>query len=224
MRDRFLLLLGAALVVLYFGLWHWLTPGDSAKLSRADVDGYLALMTGHLPTSPEEEAEFLGRLREWGYADDGRPVYMLNVMSYYDQLKTVPRGEQVTGTPREANQTYEKNIAHLLVGLGGYPIFGGETRRASRPDRSSGALVDAGGQVNDTDTVLVVRYPSRRAFLALISDPAYLPWSPYKMASVKLALLPLSATLLVPDLRIVIAALFLVVFLAVGWRRASRKR
>ena len=224
MRDRFLLILAITFAVLYVGLWHWLTPGDSAKLSRADVDGYLARLAGHLPTTPTEEAEFLGRLREWGYADDGRPIYMLNVMSYYDQLKPVPRGEQVTGTPREANQTYEKNIAHLLVGLGGYPGFAGASERTTRPDRTSGSLVDAAGQLVDTDDVLVVRYPSRRAFLALISDPAYLPWSPYKMASVQLALLPLSAKLLVPDPRLVAAAAFIMVFLAVGWRRASRRR
>jgi uncharacterized protein (DUF1330 family) len=180
-------------------------------------------MAGQLPTTPAEEAEFLGRLRAWGYADDGRPVYMLNVMSYYDQLKPVPRGEHVTGTPREANQTYEKNIAHLLFGLGGYPLFVGTSGRASRAGHHSGAVVDPEGQVSDTDDVLVVRYPSRRAFLALISDPDYLPWSPYKMASVKLALLPLSATLLVPDPRLAVGALFVIVFLAVGWRRSARR-
>ncbi|MFO1394986.1 MAG: hypothetical protein U1F09_14605 [Steroidobacteraceae bacterium] len=224
MRDRFLLILGAVLAVLYLGLWHWLTPGDSARLSQADVDGYLARMAGRLPTTPAEEAEFLGRLRAWGYADDGRPIYMLNVMSYYDRLKPVPHGEQVTGTPREANHTYEKNITHLLFGLGGYPLFVGTSAREIRADHRSGALVDAATQVADTDDVVVVRYPSRRAFLELISDPAYLPWSPYKMASVQLALLPLSAKLLVPDLRFAVGALFPVVFLACGWWRSARTR
>ena len=223
MRDRFLLILAITFAVLYVGLWHWLTPGDSAKLSRADVDGYLARLAGHLPTTPTEEAEFLGRLREWGYADDGRPIYMLNVMSYYDRLKPLPLGEQVTGTPREANHVYESKIAHLLFGLGGYPLFSGSSSRTSRTDRSSGALVDAAEQVSDTDDVLVVRYPSRRAFLELISDPEYLPWSPYKMASVQLALLPLSANFLVPDPRLVAAALFVALFLACGWWRSTRR-
>lgn len=223
MRDRFLAILGIVLVVAYAALWHWLAPGISAKLTPADVDGYLARMAGHLPTTPADEAKFLGRLREWGYADDGRPVYMLNVMSYYDRLKPVPRGERVTGTPREANHVYESKIAHLLFGLGGYPIFSGSSSRTSRTDRSSGALVDAAGQVSDTDDVLVVRYPSRRAFLELISDPEYLPWSPYKMASVQLALLPLSANFLVPDPRLVAAALFVALFLACGWWRSTRR-
>lgn len=223
MRDRFLAILGIVLVVAYAVLWHWLAPGISAKLTPADVDGYLARMAGHLPSTPAEEAAFLGRLREWGYADDGRPVYMLNVMSYYDGLKPVPRGERVTGTPREANHVYESKIAHLLFGLGGYPIFSGTSSRTSRTDRSSGVLVDAAGQVSDTDDVLVVRYPSRRAFLELISDPEYLPWSPYKMASVQLALLPLSANFLVPDPRLVAAALFVALFLACGWWRSTRR-
>ena len=223
MRDRFLAILGIVLVVAYAALWHWLAPGISAKLTPADVDGYLARMAGHLPSTPAEEAAFLGRLREWGYADDGRPVYMLNVMSYYDRLKPLPLGEQVTGTPREANHVYESNIAHLLFGLGGYPIFSGSSSRTSRTDRSSGALVDAAGQVSDTDDVLVVRYPSRRAFLELISGPEYLPWSPYKMASVQLALLPLSANFLVPDPRLVAAAAFVALFLACGWWRSTRR-
>jgi hypothetical protein len=135
----------------------------------------------------------------------------------------VPRGERVLGTPREANHIYEKNIAHLLFGLGGYPLFSGSSYRTARADHRSGAVVDPAGQLTDTDDVLVVRYPSRRAFLELISDPAYLPWSPYKMASVKLALLPLSATLLVPDPRLAVGALFVIVFLAVGWRRSARR-
>ena len=223
MRDRFLAILGIVLVVAYAALWHWLAPGISAKLTPADVDGYLARMAGHLPSTPAEEAAFLDRLREWGYADDGRPVYMLNVMSYYDRLKPLPLGEQVTGTPREANHVYESNIAHLLFGLGGYPIFSGSSSRTSRTDRSSGALVDAAGQVSDTDDVLVVRYPSRRAFLELISGPEYLPWSPYKMASVQLALLPLSANFLVPDPRLVAAAAFVALFLACGWWRSTRR-
>ena len=223
MLDRFLAILGIVLVVAYAALWHWLAPGISAKLTPADVDGYLARMAGHLPTTPAEEAKFLGRLREWGYADDGRPVYMLNVMSYYDQLKTLPLGDQVTGTPREANHVYESKIAHLLFGLGGYPIFAGTSERTSRADHASGALVDAASHVTDTDDVLVVRYPSRRAFLALISDPDYLPWSPYKMASVQLALLPLSAKIVLPDLRLLAAALFVVIFLGCGWWRAARR-
>ena len=223
MRDRFLAILGILLAMLYLGLWHWLTPGESAKLTPADVDGYLARMAGHLPATPEDEARFLGRLREWGNADDGRPVYMLNVMSYYDRLKPLPLGERVTGTPREANHTYESKIAHLLFGLGGYPLFSGTSVRESRADRASGALVDDASQVTDTDDVLVVRYPSRRAFLALISDPDYLPWSPYKMASVQLALLPLSARMVLPDPRLLAGALFVAIFLGCGWWRAARR-
>ena len=223
MRDRFLAILGIVLVATYAALWFWLAPGIGAKLTPADVDGYLARMAGHLPTTPDQEAEFLSRLREWGYADDGKPVYMLNVMSYYDRLKPVPYGERVTGTPREANHVYESRIAHLLFGLGGYPMFGGTSSRESRSDHTSGALVDPRRQVTDTDDVLVVRYPNRRAFLALISDPEYLPWSPHKMASVQLALLPLSAKLILPDPRLVAGALFVALFLAAGWWRAARR-
>jgi hypothetical protein len=43
------------------------------------------------------------------------------------------------------------------------------------------------------------------------------------MASVQLALLPLSANFLVPDPRLVAAALFVALFLACGWWRSTRR-
>lgn len=71
--------------------------------------------------------------------------------------------------------------------------------------------------------VLVMRYPSRRAFLDLVTDPNYAPIAHYKLAAVDLDLVPMSAELTIPDLRMVAAALALAVFLAAGWWRAARR-
>ena len=76
--------------------------------------------------------------------------------------------------------------------------------------------------VDDWSQVLVVRYPSRRAFLALLSNPAYLDVMPYKLASLNVALVPVRAELVIPDLRWIVGLVLLAVFLGVGWLRAAR--
>jgi hypothetical protein len=72
--------------------------------------------------------------------------------------------------------------------------------------------------------VLVVRYPNRRAFFDLISDPAYIQVMPYKLAALEVALVPVRAELVVPDLRWVLGMVLLAAFFALGWLRASRRR
>ena len=77
-------------------------------------------------------------------------------------------------------------------------------------------------EIDDWSRILVVRYPSRRAFFRLVSDPEYLKFMPYKLAALKLALVPVSAQVVTPDLRLALGGLLLVVFLAVGWVRSAR--
>jgi hypothetical protein len=70
--------------------------------------------------------------------------------------------------------------------------------------------------------VLVVRYPSRRAFLELLADPDYAPIEPYKFMALEVVLVPVTAELLVPDLRVLVGGLLLTGYLAVGWVRSAR--
>ena len=74
--HRFEWLLGAVLAALFIAFWIWQTPGKLQKLSSADVDTYVHRLKGKLPGKPEEQAPFLARMRAFGLADDGRPVYM----------------------------------------------------------------------------------------------------------------------------------------------------
>src|SRR5262249_44702799 len=52
--------------------------------------------------------------------------------------------------------------------------------------------------------VAVVRYRNRRAFLSLLADPAYGPLVPYKFMALELVLVPVSAGVVVPDLRLLV--------------------
>ena len=67
----------------------------------------------------------------------------------------------------------------------------------------------------------VVRYPSRRTFLKLISHPAYAPLAPYKLIAMELDLVPVSSGPVVPDFRWLVGGGFVIVFLLVGWIRLA---
>jgi hypothetical protein len=65
--------------------------------------------------------------------------------------------------------------------------------------------------------------PSFRAFLDLVSDPEYLKVMPYKLAALKVALVPVSGGPVLPDLRWVVGDGCVAVFLLAGWVRAARR-
>ena len=139
-------------MALFVAFWIWQTPGNLQKLRSAEVDAYLHKLEGKLPGNSSEQTAFLARMRAFGIADDGRPVYMLNAMRYYPELKRGPGMEGVRGTPEEANATYEKAVMPILFRLGAYPLFGARrwryaemarrtaTSTASIPRSTTGAV------------------------------------------------------------------------------------
>jgi hypothetical protein len=218
---RFEIVFGVALAAAFFVLCVWLSPGTRSRLSDREVDGYIARLQGTLPVPPDEKRRFLERLRAWAKDDDGRPVYMLNVMSYYPQLLRGPAAESVRLSPAAANAYYEDAVMPLLFRRGGYPVFAGDSAGLRTPDGTHADLVGVAGAIDGSDRILVVRYPNRRAFLDLVSDPTYLRYVPYKFAALQLALLPLEAQAIPPDPRWVAGCLALVVWFAALWWRAA---
>ena len=77
-------------------------------------------------------------------------------------------------------------------------------------------------ELDNWDRVLVVRYPGRRTFLELVTNPDYLKVMPYKLASLEVVLTPVSGEVVIPDLRWVAGGGVLAIFLLVGWVRAAR--
>jgi hypothetical protein len=219
--HRFEVVLATALALVFVALWAWLAPGDRGRLSGAEVDHYVARLRGRLPAPADEERVFLERLRAWASADDGRPVYMLNVMSYYPQLRRLPGSGVAAVSPAQANAHYEDAVMPMLLRRGGFPLFGGDSAGLRTAGGAHADLVGASAAVDEADRILVVRYPSRRAFLELISDPEYLKIAPYKFAALKLALVPLAGQTVLPDPRWIAGGVLLALFLAIGWWRAT---
>jgi hypothetical protein len=155
---------------------------------------------------------FTTRIRTWAEADDGRPVYMFNLMHFFPKLQMFPGAPEFKGTPEQANAHYEKSLVWLWLSHASYPTFIGVPQARN--------LIDMQPE-RTWSNMTVVRYPSRRTFLKLISHPAYAPLAPYKLIAVELDLVPVSSGTIVPDLRWLVGGGFAIVFLLLAWLRAA---
>jgi hypothetical protein len=202
---------GGTLFVLFLGFWFWHSP-IRRKLTREEVSRYLAA-ADKLSLPEEEKTATLARLRAWAEGDDGKPVYMLNLMRFYPQLRRFPDAPDFQGTPEQANEFYEKSVVWLLIRRAGYPVVGGKPQ--------ANALLEVPAALDGWNRVVMVRYPNRRAFLSLLADPAYAQFEPYKIMALETVLVPVAGDVRVPDLRLVVGAGLSVLFLTVGWVLAS---
>ena len=194
-RSRFIL--AFFLLGLYALLWFWLSPGT--QQSGSEIQNYLDRMETGLPMEVTEKREFLSRLRRWAEADDGAPVHMLNLIRFRDSMSAVPGHPEFTGTAQEANSHYEQVVLPMLARRGIYPVF------ASTPqglgDGLESNLLGFEAEMDFWDRVMLVRYPSRRAFLDLASNQAYMTVAPYKLAAIDLGFVPLDRQYQLPDPR-----------------------
>ena len=206
----FELILAAALVILYVAFWAWHSQG-AGKLTQAEIDRYLEMIE-KLPLPEKGIQAFIDRLRSWAEADDGKPVYMFNLMHFFSRVRTFPGAPEFKGTPEEANAHYERSLIWLWLSHASYPTFIGVPQAQNllniQPERT-------------WSNMTVVRYPSRRTFLKLISHPAYAPLAPYKLIAVELDLVPVSTGIVIPDLRWLVGGGFAIVLLLVLWIRAA---
>lgn len=81
--------------------------------------------------------------------DPGGPVVMLNLVRFKEG-------------GRASYEAYASAVMPFLLKVGGQPLYAGD---------GSTALVAEQGQT--WDAVLLVRYPSRAAFLQMVQDPEY---------------------------------------------------
>jgi hypothetical protein len=204
------IVLGASLVILYLALLAWHSP-RGGKLTQAEIDHYISIIE-RLPLPAEELKAIVSRIRPWAQMDDGKPVYMFNLIRFFPQLRTFPGAPEFKGTPKEANAYYEKSITWLWLSHAAYPMFSGSTQAKNlinmEPERQWGELA-------------VARYRNRRTFLKLLAHPAYAPMEPYKFIALEIDLVPVSGVMVIPDLRWVVGAVFVFIFLLSGWLHAA---
>jgi hypothetical protein len=216
--EIILALLGIVLLAL---VHHWQNPGT--RLTSSEIDVYLQRIESLAPLPAEEKRAFIAHMRAWGEADDGEPVYNLNLMRYYRELRALPGVSISAATIPEANAFYEKSVQPMLIKRGVTIPFAGSTQPMIEGPAASRNLIVYEPALDNWDRVLVVRYPNRRAFFDLVADPEYLKIMPYKIASLMVVLTPVKGEIVMPDLRLAFAALWLIALLALGWWRATRR-
>lgn len=110
------------------------------------------------------------RLAAMATADQDQPVVMLNLLRYREQAE---EGHGVDGlTGEEAYRRYGQAFAELQPRYGGEPIWMGRV----------GQTV-IGPSDEDWDIAILVRYPERRRFVAMLRDPDYQAIAPMRAAA-----------------------------------------
>ncbi|HLT13150.1 MAG TPA: DUF1330 domain-containing protein [Marinobacter sp.] len=89
-----------------------------------------------------------------------QPVVMLNLLRFRDRAEYKDASEECSG--RDAYKRYMKEAAECVTAVGAEVVWSG---------RSVGSLIAPPEE--SWDQVLLVRYPSINAFLAMIESPEY---------------------------------------------------
>jgi hypothetical protein len=209
----FEIILAGIMIALFAAVWFWQNPGMiRGRLQAREIEQFMTQIE-KLPFSEDERPEVLRRLRAWLESDDGKPFYMFNLMRYYPELRRFPNGPDFKGTPQESNARYEVAAKSMLLKLGGYPLYAGTPQSKN--------IIEHDPTLDNWSRLLVVRYPSRRAFMKLLTHPAYHEIEPYKIMAVQLVLTPTTAERVMPNVSLLVGGVLLVVFLAIGWARAA---
>jgi hypothetical protein len=209
----FLIVLAGVMLALFVAVWLWQNPGLIRGRLRAQEIAQFLVQIERLPFPADERPELLKRLRAWLENDDGKPFYMLNLMRYYPELRRLPNAPEFKGTPQESNARYEAAARSLLLKIGGYPLYAGTPQGKN--------LIEYDPALDDWSRLLLVRYPSRRAFLKLLTHPAFGEIEPYKLMALQVILTPTTPERVVPSVSLLVGGVLLVAFLAVGWARAA---
>jgi uncharacterized protein (DUF1330 family) len=93
---------------------------------------------------------------------DGEPVVMINLLRYREQADYGGRADIEPCSGSEAYRRYMKQAFAFVTGVGGSLVWQGAPK-----------AVLIGPSQERWDLALLVRYPSKAAFLAMVSDPAY---------------------------------------------------
>lgn len=212
--------LGAAFGLIFVAIYLWQTPGIvSGNLTKGEIDNYMQAADKNLEMpDPAVKQRVLQRMRTWAEADDGKPFYMLNLMRHFPKLVEPKGAPSLNMTPHQSNEYYEGEAFKLLAPNAGSAIYGSDIRFKD-------ALIPIGDNASfdHWSRILLVRYPNRRAFLQLVSDPRYAPLEPYKLRALEVLLVPTDGDLVLPDVRLGAGAVLLLAFLGLGWYRSARQ-
>ncbi len=211
MQTRLTLWLVPAILYLAFTLWY---TDFGGPLSDAEIAQHIDAMRSN-GMSEQRIATITRFMRE----DRGRQFLMLNALDLNPKPPDVPGA-----APGEnAEQLMARYMAHMFPAL---------LRRACHPVLTGDAVfpaMDVSGIDNaeQWQSAAVIRYRSRRTFMAIVGDPAFMEAHPFKMASLaKTIAFPVETQFYLGDPRLLLALLLLAVtaLLDALWLKPVRGR
>ena len=94
--------------------------------------------------------------------EDTEPIMMLNLLRYREQADYTDHPDQPACSGREAYQRYGTKAVACIESVGGRICFAGAAQ-----------MVVIGPESEQWDDVLLIQYPSRRAFFDMVSSEQY---------------------------------------------------
>jgi hypothetical protein len=182
-------------------------------MTKDEVAGYVARIEQGLQMPEPMRSEFIARVRAWGEADDGQPVYLANIFHANDareMSKAMWPGLDITPAAdgEKTHEIYLEAVKPLILPKGVWPAIGTRAQGVGVSNKTNVAGFHPG--FDEWTEININRYPGRRTILQLFSHPTYLKVMPYKLVGLRLL-----------TVRLALGSVLLMIFLAVGWIRAE---
>ena len=175
-------LIWIALAGLYAAFFAWHQP-LKGPLTQDEIENYLQERdAGTAPDFASAQA-----FRSFLEADDGRPFFMVNLIELRPQA-AYPEGYATDITSAaDADTEYGRNVVQLLIRRGSYPLL--------QLTPHTVLLDSVGGQADQFEHAVVVRYRSRRDLMDMVTSDAFKAAEVHKWASVERTLVAPSASM-----------------------------
>lgn len=177
-------------------LMYWYQWSSSALLP-SDVDRYMTLIEAQ--TQNPGGRHDLSTLREFLSEDDGDPVYTVNLYDFHD-IADYPEGSRFDGTGAEAYNRFSDAMIPLMTKRGSHPVYG-----SNWSDQAN----------SNWDRIVIVRYRSRRDLVDLFATKQFADASLHKWASLRDHERMLVHAIHIPDAKIVIVLIAILIGLGI---------
>lgn len=207
MKSKKLLASSMAMALLCFLSFMYWYEWSASALSPSEIEDYLAKIEAqfHEPGGRHD----LSALRTFLEADDGEPIYTVNMYSF-QTVADYPEGSGFGGSGPDAYERFSSVMIPLMIRRGSHPIYG-----SNWVDRAN----------SKWDRIVIVRYRSRRDLVDIFATDAFADASLHKWASLRGHDRMLVQALHIPDGRYAILFLALIAgFVTYGVGTRAKRR
>ena len=180
-----------ALLIALWGAVAWFFYAPATPLGEQEIDAYMGKVQTLLQTSfvmpegsgvdPRGLEGALADLRAFAERDDGKPVYMVNLMKWREGELSFPAGADLAGSiesAEEADIIYNQRLFWTLLANNSHTAY-----LASAEPNALSYGTAAGGDADGWSEIGIFRYNSRRDFFNMVTSDAYMNALYLKMVS-----------------------------------------